>query len=552
MDLREDLRDVGHFAQIIACQRRIARSAPTYFGLHFQGRKAVPQLNQNVFGNSLYETLLDFALYTDLENPNEIPLARGDRFARPWRLLSQSYRNRFPIGDRIMKRARRLSLATFLHRKSSVMSRSAFCAVSFVVLTLAFLVALPIPVDTAWAGKGNGNGKPGGGEDPPVTLPDVRYVRTWLEYKVDGVDWQTSATDVNDSGVVVGYARPEGFVFVPEDLRAWVYIGSANVIDGVDDVLDLTDIIGDNWTDLDAEEDAETATGWIALRADGINENGEIVGTAFNEFTLEERAFLLIDGALGPEALLLPQVGVGNMVGAAVNDLGWVVGGGNDSGDGRSTILYNPLTGYEGEDLGFPIWANWGAEINNAGVIVTNGSSAAYRYTPGENGVDDIVEAFPDHSFYGINNGNIVVPAMICGARDRKRGKVGYEGGTIRLSEFHVFGDPVEILFGDRRYFQFPDINDDGDVCSSDDDRGYVYTDRRDLVTDEQFGVLGVMALDDLLLNPPDARWVDSAVYPSVMGNAIGLDDFGMICGISGLTSQRRAFLLTPIPFVQP
>jgi hypothetical protein len=63
-------------ATIIAYQRRIARSAPTCFGLHFQGGKAVPQLNQHILGNSLYETLLDFALYSDLETPNEIPLAR--------------------------------------------------------------------------------------------------------------------------------------------------------------------------------------------------------------------------------------------------------------------------------------------------------------------------------------------------------------------------------------------------------------------------------------------------------------------------------------------
>jgi hypothetical protein len=200
----------------------------------------------------LYETLLDFALYSDLEKPNEIPLpgiVSGDRFARPWHLLSQPYRNRLPTGDRIMKRARRLSLATFLHRKTSVMSRSAFCAVSFVVLTLAWLVTLSLPVHTAWAGNGKGNGKPGGGEDPSVTLPDVRYVRTWLEYKVDGVDWQTTPRDANDSGVVVGYARPEAG---SATVRAWVYIASTNVIGGVDHVLDLTDIIGDNWTDLDS------------------------------------------------------------------------------------------------------------------------------------------------------------------------------------------------------------------------------------------------------------------------------------------------------------
>lgn len=379
---------------------------------------------------------------------------------------------------------------------------------------LAIIVALGL-VSAALAAKGGNKGKPQPPEEP--VLPDVRYVLTWLDL---GIGWEMRAVDMNDSGGVVGYA------FDPADSAnrlAFVHTASTGT-------QDLNGIPNAVWIDLDADENALPATGWIAETARGINELGQIVGTALHDVTLARRAFLLVDlGGVTPQFLLLPQVGVGENKGAALNDNGLVVGYGSGT-----TFLYTPIAEwpwYTGEDLGFN--CDTVADINNAGVIVTR---VGFRYTPGEP-----VDYFPGHWFYGINDGIDENSAMISGSRERTRGKNGQEGGAIRLFELD---NQEEVLYSGSLFTIGKGINDAGDVCIGTGNRGFVYTD----MTNDAGEKFGALALDDLVLNQDD-DWLDSQIHPWAINNPDSTG-FGQICGETAPYATggfRRAFLLTPV-----
>jgi hypothetical protein len=61
------------------------------------------------------------------------------------------------------------------------------------------------------------------------------------------------------------------------------------------------------------EDDAETrAAGWVLMFAYDINDNGAIVGTAYNNILgIEERAFLLTPAIPEPETYALMLAGLG-------------------------------------------------------------------------------------------------------------------------------------------------------------------------------------------------------------------------------------------------
>ncbi|UCD27645.1 MAG: DUF3466 family protein, partial [Planctomycetota bacterium] len=75
-----------------------------------------------------------------------------------------------------------------------------------------------------------------------------------------GGDNSSAAIDINDMGQVVGNSQT---LFWPEDPRAFIW-------DSTNGMLNLNDLMDDS------------GTGWTLLRADGINNSGQIVGTGVN------------------------------------------------------------------------------------------------------------------------------------------------------------------------------------------------------------------------------------------------------------------------------
>jgi len=335
--------------------------------------------------------------------------------------------------------------------------------------------------------------------DPPPSPPPILYELTWLG-TLGGP--QSKAFDINRRGEVVGKAQDSN-----GDWRAYVH----TIEDGM---IDLNTSQAP-WLDLEAPE--QPASGWTAAEAVGINDAGQIVGSA-KHADGRVRAYLF--DLQNPLFLLIPQIGDGVHYGQAINELGDVVGV-RDLGVGQGyQLFYYPA---DGQVVGL---INVGGlrhlAINNTGQILTR---SGYRLTLGADGFQE--EFFDAINAYGINDAGAFV-----GSLELARGR--NEDAAFRYSD----EEGMEILYESRKGNHGKDINFSGDVCLEGDQeaRGYVYTDEG-----------GLWALDDLVLNA-NAMWLESRVNLRAI---TGRDStgHGSMCGdVWDFDGLRQAYLLRPIP----
>lgn len=391
-------------------------------------------------------------------------------------------------------------------------------------ICLACLLLLSPFFHTVYAGNGKGNGKPGGGDDPPITLPPVRFQLTMLD-DYFAASLNTRASGVNASGTVIGYLWGDSTSY----RSAFLYTSTMGVVE-------LSALAGAVWTDLAADPSAGPATGWIAEDAIKINAHNEISGRAIHSETAATRPYILINTFSAPQFLLLPKVGNGDVSYVHLNDHADVIATQSDPELGMTTVLYENQgtpTSYKAEDLRLP--SSSAADINNSGVIVTY---RGYRY---DRGLPEGSRTtyFPGYKFYSVNNG-INGLAMMTGGRDGKKGKNGFDGGAILMD---IDGDQEELLFASQgpvtlgRY-----VNDSNHVCF----HGNVDGGQKAFLYTSDYGAAPLGELMDVgsqqgwLTEPGDQ------VTVGISNEALGTG-YGYICGRFQDGTQNRAFLLTPI-----
>ncbi len=150
-------------------------------------------------------------------------------------------------------------------------------------LGLILLVSSVAVAGKPGGGGGKGGGKGDGGGDPPP--PPVHYRVTWLDQNGWPEAWGSDpeirirATDMNNAGIVVGYASDGSLV----QSRAFCSVAGM--------LMDLNEL-SQTWIEID-DESQTPVSGWIATVASGINESGSVVGTAKHQETDEARVFML-------------------------------------------------------------------------------------------------------------------------------------------------------------------------------------------------------------------------------------------------------------------
>jgi hypothetical protein len=365
----------------------------------------------------------------------------------------------------------------------------------------------------------------GGGNKPPPAepvLPAARYVLTWLD---GGAGWEALIpANINQTGVVVGWAYdPSAQYTSPQS--AFAHSSSSGV------TLNLSELAAD-WWDLNAAEPT-MAEGWRAYTANGVNDDGLILGSAAQTGTnAPARPFILV-GAFGPEPyfLLLPTIGAGNEYGRRINNGGEAVGA-SDLGVVRYKPSFAANWPYYQAILAVPSANIDGVmDINDNGHVVARTSNGSYRQkSTGE------TELVASHEFWAVNSGP---SEMVSGRRPKKN---GLAGGAIRMP---LFGTAAQALvFPDTGYARA--LNDEGDtVFEAFTTRGFLYYDAINPSTGARYGVNGngILPLDKLVVNQ-DADWLDDGgtrLDGITSRDATGL---GQICGrVPGLP---RGFLLTP------
>ena len=304
--------------------------------------------------------------------------------------------------------------------------------------SLAALVLLGISLSTQVALAG----KP---LPPPPPPPPAVY------YDVNELGFG-SANSMNEVGIIVGNDNGHAFRY---DLLS----GGVNLNN-----------LAATWIDL-AVSPSQTATGWIANRADGINNSGVIVGrakhvsgaTRLYQFDRSVNQFKLLPG---PQSTI-PSDGSTSYFGARINDSGIIC-----SAAGVGMFVYTPTV--EGSYTWENLWDTFGISIparqvaiNNAGTIVgwyTSGTGSstiwtAFRITPAINGYTFPPEQFPGYRFRNVSNG------WICGDRQAvyQGRKVTQAGGAMRLPDYGT-ANSIQLLTGGWA----ADVNDIGDACIND------------------------------------------------------------------------------------
>ena len=125
------------------------------------------------------------------------------------------------------------------------------------------------------------------------------YLCVSILVALDGSSWSSFANALNNVGQVVGYT----------------YIGDGSTLSGSTDKHAVL-WNGNVATDLNSFLDAgSVSAGWVLTQANGINDNGWIVGDAINTLTGETHAFQLAP-VPEPETYAMMLAGLG-LVGAA-------------------------------------------------------------------------------------------------------------------------------------------------------------------------------------------------------------------------------------------
>jgi hypothetical protein len=196
-------------------------------------------------------------------------------------------------------------------------------------LTMIGLVLL-LGANAFAQGKGNGGGKGGGdngggGEDPPVTLPAVRYQINRMDFPADSY---TYINDVNDLGEVVGWIS-----FIQADgttgpRHAYVANPAMSEFTLLESIVDTSNLPADAWL----------------ASAVGINDHGVVVGYTLND--ADERYPFAVDLALdSPVVDLLPRTGFVDDYARRINNRGEIVG-----------VFSNPLDPETTEDDYVSMW----------------------------------------------------------------------------------------------------------------------------------------------------------------------------------------------------
>ena len=297
----------------------------------------------------------------------------------------------------------------------------------------SLLLAISFTLQVARAGK----------PQPPPPVPPVYYNIVQLG--------PGAAFDMNDDGILVGNLDVDGV------RRAFQF----DVLNGA---TDLNEIPGATLVDLDGPIGSPvflSETDWIAARALGINNWGEIVGKAQNSIG-DVRVFHLS----GNVFQLLPGLVAGITEGGRVdiNDLGTIcIADLNNSVD---VYIPNEFGIYDAAPykIDLPISASI-ARINNFGVIVATNNlfqdeatSIMIEPGPGETGYIDVsTTTFQSCALRHISD------YWMCGVR-AKVGKIN--GGPIRVS---IATSSVEALTKTNYPWSAgaSDVNNDGDVVSS-------------------------------------------------------------------------------------
>lgn len=401
-------------------------------------------------------------------------------------------------------------------------------------LLLNVVIGLTLPAQVSAQGKGKGKKNEFPPPPPMATdLPSVGYLLTRLE----GV----GGRDINNHGDVVGFAGFSGYAFD----------GTTSAVTNLND-------LASTWYDLNAATPFTVTTGWTASTAHGINDAGDIVGTASklatgkgkNKVVYNNRVYVL-ENAFNRDArprrfLLLPTRSDVDYWAWRINNWGVVVAGEDDAD--RGVMRYTPqaewpyytveaIPGTNG--LGF-------VDINDYGVIIDRYSDASgsSRIIPGAGPNDpDQIEYFSGVEFLSISNNYISGYSFITGA-----------AGPMRLPELGVSTD-LEVIWPneDQSYGWSRGVNDRGDTIFVARDgngiqRSYLYTDEINPATGTRYGFdgNGILPLDQLIVNP-DTNWWDSSVLARGINN-FNVNGFGEICGMGG----GGGFVLTPILLPSP
>ena len=427
-----------------------------------------------------------------------------------------------------------LLLAMFTHRSPLGRPARSQFQVILAMLASCLLLAGLLPMAESQAGKGSkGNG---GG-----TLPPVQYRLSWLGSFGGSASY---VSDMNDAGVVVGSATKDGLGYayrvVPRIVNGrFVYWDDADE-DGVNDLMEDLNSIITNWIDLG--DGGTPATGWRTNWAYGINQFGDIVGTAVNSETGDRRAFHF--NPLNSRISLLPTVGNGEHRGTAINDVGTIVGLRND---GVSpfvvAILYRwdpALQTYLGTELVEADLRGRTIDINNAGQMVVVGAvwGTGYRLTPQSDG-SLATDFYEDLAPLAINE-----KGVFCGSMNipRKRFR---EDASFRYSDVNG----LEVLQESRQPDAATGINSAADVCMvGERRRGFLWWENDPASADDNI----LLPLDDLVVGTDLdlLQWYDATFH--ILPQAItsrDLTGFGQIGGTAWLGGvSYAAFVLTPVP----
>ena len=341
--------------------------------------------------------------------------------------------------------------------------------------------------------------------------PPVRYRLTWLANAIWNLNSGVFVNDMNDAGFVVGSAKDATLV----NSRAFVYSNGFLINLNTPNV---------QWTDQ-----GTTVNGWTAISASGINNIGQIVGTAKNSAG-QSRAFVALDALrTAPQFMLLPSVsGASATEGRRINDRGVVIGYASSG-----WVAYMPSNnGYSAAvPLGF-IGDSVRGDINNAGVIVNAGGyvmspNPNFTYTTGA------FQLIANRQFFRINE-----LSTMSGVR--KTGKTFGQQFVGPILRSYTGLETLLATSNASDYDIATGLNDSNDVVFCKANRGFL--------THSDYGTY---ALDQLLINP-SADWSAGKHIPWGHNNRL-FNGFGQIIGraeVPATTSRGQAryvsYILTP------
>ena len=374
----------------------------------------------------------------------------------------------------------------------------------------------------------------------PMICQKVRYTLTWLH---GGIGWSDlSPREINNWGDVAGWAEDPN-----PSYSGWA---TAFAYHAATDATANLNLLNLPWLDLNAADEVSALQSpgtWIALQAVGINDAGDIVGSAanINDPNLNSlagpdlpRAFILQNAFNNPlfgssRFLLLPTptspAGLASSNGGGINNYGEAVGS-----EGGNVVRYQPRVGWPVYDstlqITFPFSSFGGLRINDDSVVVSGGYRQTFAGT--------LPNYFPNCQFWGLSNNWI-------GGQRVTRGKI--KGGIVRLP-INGAASAVELVSTAGKYSR--DINNQGVLvfemsAVNQATRGFVYYDAINPTSGKKYGLNGdgVLPLDKLVENQ-DADWLNSSYIRVNSINDIGPVGFGQICGVA--QPGYRGFLLTP------